>query len=147
MNSSNSAVSAEIGLWLVVPREEGAIVPLTATLYYSKSDPYAIRLGLHVGLAEPIEWVFARELLTAGMEREHGLGDVRVWPSVRSEGGLPGMVLNIELSSLHGQARFEAPFREIADFLRRAHDLVPAGRESGHVDVDAELTALLRQAS
>lgn len=122
-------------------------MPLTASLYYSKDDPYAVRLDLHVGLDEPVEWVFARELLSAGMEGEYGLGDVRVWPSVRSQGGLKGMVLNIELSSPHGRAHFEAPLREISGFLRRAHDLVPAGRESSQVDVDAELTALLRQAS
>ena len=145
MNSS-ATVSARLRLSLLVPGEE-AIVPLTASLFYSRDDPYAVRLDLHVGLDEPVEWVFARELLSAGLAGEHGSGDVRVWPSVRSRGGLTGMALSIELSSPHGSATFEAPLRDVADFVRRAHELVPAGQESGYVDVDAELAALLRQAS
>jgi hypothetical protein len=51
------------------------------------------------------------------------------------------------LSSPLGQAHFEAPAREISDFLRRTYQLVPAGEESGHIDIEAELNDLLRQAS
>lgn len=145
MNSS-STVSAELELTLIVPQEE-ALVPLAASLYYSKDDPYAVRLALHVGLDQPVEWVFGRELLFAGTEGEDGLGDVRVWPSVDSLGDIPGLVLNIELSSSHGQAHFEAPLAEVSEFLRRSYDLVPAGQESAHVDVDAELMEVLREAS
>jgi hypothetical protein len=145
MNTS-STVSTEIALSLIVP-QEGAIVPLTGSLSYSADDPYAIRLDLNIGLDEPVKWVFARDLLAAGTEREDGLGDVKVWPSVWSQSGLPGMVLNIELSGPHGNANFETPLRDISDFLRRSHEIVPAGRESVHVDVDAELTELLGQAS
>ena len=56
MNSS-STVSAELGLRLVVPQQ--TVVPLVASLYYSKEDPYAIRIAFHVGLDEPVEWIFA----------------------------------------------------------------------------------------
>jgi Streptomyces sporulation and cell division protein, SsgA len=143
MNNS-STVSAELGLRLVVPQQ--TIVPLVASLYYSKEDPYAIRIAFHVGLDEPVEWIFARELLSTGVEGEQGLGDVKVWPSTGSESGLPGSVLNIELSSPFGQAHFEAPLQEIADFLRRTHQVVPVGSETDHVDVESELTDLLRQA-
>lgn len=144
MNNS-STVSAELGLRLVVPQQ--TIVPLVASLSYSKEDPYAIRIAFHVGLDEPVEWIFARDLLAAGIEGEDGLGDVKVWPSAGSLGGLPGTVLNIELSSPFGQAHFEAPVKEVSDFLRRTYQIVPAGEESVHVDVEAELTDLLRQAS
>ena len=61
--------------------------------------------------------------------------------------GAPGSVLNIELSSPFGQAHFEAPVKDISDFLSRTYEIVPAGDESDHVDVEAELTDLLRQAS
>jgi hypothetical protein len=143
MNNS-STVSAELGLRLVVPQQ--TIVPLVASLYYSKEDPYAIRIAFHVGLDEPVEWIFARELLSTGIESAEGLGDVKVWPSVSSESGLPGSVLNIELSSPFGQAHFEAPIKEISDFLRRTYQIVQAGRETDHVDVETEITDLLRQA-
>src|ERR1700690_3688875 len=83
MNSSSSTtVSAELGLRLVVPQQ--TIVPLVASLYYSGTDPYAIRMAFHVGTDEPVEWIFARDLLAAGIESRHGEGDVQVWPSARS---------------------------------------------------------------
>ena len=141
MNSSSS-VSAELGLRLVVPQQ--TIVPLVASLYYSSEDPYAIRIAFHVGLDEPVEWIFARDLLAAGVKAREGHGDVTVWPS---EGASSvGQVVNIELSSPFGQAHFEAAADEIADFLTRTYEAVPAGAETSHVDVDAELTDLLRQA-
>jgi hypothetical protein len=55
-------------------------------------------------------------------------------------------VLNIELSSPFGQAHFEAPIKEIASFLKRTYAIVPAGDETDFVDVDTELTELLRKA-
>jgi len=142
---SSSTVSAEVGLRLVVPQQ--TIVPLVASLHYSREDPYAIRIAFHVGLDEPVEWIFARDLLSRGIEGREGEGDVRVWPSAGAEGGAPGSVLNIELSSPFGQAHFEAPVKDISDFLGRTYEIVPAGDESDHVDVEGELTDLLRQAS
>src|ERR1700751_3075278 len=84
MNSS-STVSAELGLRLVVPQQ--TIVPLMASLFYSREDPYAIRIAFHVGLDEPVEWIFARDLLAMGIEGREGPGDVQVWPSAGTEGG------------------------------------------------------------
>jgi sporulation and cell division protein SsgA len=142
MNPSTT-VSAELGLQLVVPQE--GIVPLVASLYYDKDDPYAVRIAFHVGLDEPVEWTFGRELLATGVEGVAGLGDVAIWQSAESSSGLIA-VLNIELSSPHGQARFEAPVAEVSDFLDRTYQIVPAGRESEHVDIEAGLTELLREA-
>src|SRR5215469_12530291 len=65
-------VSAELGLSLVVP-EHGA-VPLVASLDYCADDPYAIKMAFHVGTDEPVEWIFARELLAAGLEGPAGEG-------------------------------------------------------------------------
>ena len=144
MNSS-STVSAELGLRLVVPQQ--TIVPLVASLYYSREDPYAIRIAFHVGLDEPVEWIFARDLLSMGIEGREGLGDVQVWPSAGTQGGAPDSVLNLELSSPFGQAHFEAPVKEVSDFLRKTYQVVPVGKESEYVNVEAELTDLLRQAS
>src|SRR5579863_8878099 len=110
--SSSTTISAELGLRLVVPQQ--TIVPLVASLFYSDSDPYAVRMAFHVGTDEPVEWIFARDLLAAGIESRQGEGDVHVWPSPESfaetrdrdvtgasESG--GKILNIELSSPFGQ--------------------------------------------
>ena len=136
MNGSTT-LSAELGLQLVVP--DHTAVPLVASLSYRGDDPYAVRMAFHVGTDEPVEWIFARELLLAGSDARGGDGDVQVWPS----SGTGGEVLNIALSSPFGQALFEAPAAAIAEFARRTYELVPAGHEGEFVDVDGELEELL----
>jgi len=131
-------VSAELNLSLVVP-EHGA-VPLVASLDYCADDPYAIKMAFHVGTDEPVEWIFGRELLAAGLEGKAGDGDVRVWPQDADED-----VLNLTLSSPFGEARFEAPLRATAEFLRSTYGVIPAGTEGDYLDVDGELKELLSQ--
>ena len=133
-------VSAELGLSLVVP-EHGA-VPLVASLDYCADDPYAIKMAFHVGADEPVDWIFGRELLAAGLEAPVGEGDVQVWP----EDNVNGDILNIALSSPFGEAHFEAPLGEIAEFLQSTYGIVPTGAESDFIDVDSELDDLLWQA-
>ena len=137
MNTS-AIVAAELGLRLVVPEHGG--VPLTASLYYRGDDPYAIRMAFHVGADDPVEWIFARDLLAAGLNRPAGDGDVRVWPSVAAHRD----VLNLSLSSPFGQAHFEAPLTALTGFLLRTFEVVPAGREGEFIDIDGELNDLLR---
>ncbi len=129
-------VSAELGLSLVVPGH-GA-VPLVASLDYCADDPYAVKMGFHVGTDEPVEWIFARELLAAGLKGTTGEGDVRVWPDESGDAD----ILNITLSSPFGEAHFEAPRSATAEFLRSTYGIIPAGAESGYIDVDAELEGL-----
>ena len=91
------------------------------------------------GAAEPVRWTFARQLLTDGVERSVGEGDVRVWPAHTD--GDP--VVYIALSSPSGRALFEAHLADVVDFLSRSYLAVPTGSESDFVDVTAELGALL----
>ena len=137
MNSS-ATVAAELGLRLVVP--EHGRVPLTASLYYRGDDPYAIRMAFHVGMDYPVEWIFARDLLAAGLSGPAGEGDVRLWPSVEPDRS----VLNISLSSPYGQAQFEAPLAALTRFLLRTFEVVPEGREEEFIDTQDELNDLLR---
>jgi len=130
-------VSAELSLSLVVP-EHGA-VPLVASLDYCADDPYAIKMAFHVGTDEPVEWIFARELLAAGLEGKAGEGDVRAWPQGDDD------ILNLTLSSPFGEAHFEAPLRVTAEFLRSTYGIIPAGTEGDYLDVDNELRELLSQ--
>ncbi len=139
MNRSDT-VAAELGLTLVVPEHGG--VPLTASLYYRGDDPYAIRMAFHVGTDDPVEWIFARDLLAAGMHEPTGDGDVRVWPGADTD----RRVLNISLSSPFGQAHFEAPLPARSQFLLRTFEVIPVGREGDFTDIDGELNELLRWA-
>jgi hypothetical protein len=142
MMDSGTTVSAELGFLLVVPRQ--ASVPVTAGLFYTADDPYAVRVVFHAGTDEAVEWIFARDLLTAGLTEPAGAGDVRAWPAPFSDSGEP--VLNIVLSSPFGQAHFEAPMTAMAEFLRRTYDAIPAGREGDFFDISAELDSLLWRA-
>ncbi|WP_131736329.1 SsgA family sporulation/cell division regulator [Actinomadura roseirufa] len=134
---SSTTVSAELGLRLVVP--DRTTVPLLAGLEYAADDPYAIRMAFYVGDDEPVEWIFARELLTVGIVRKVGDGDVEVWPTAPDD----DTSLNIALSSPFGNALFEVPLSPLADFLHRTYQAVPAGQESEFIDIDAELENLL----
>ena len=138
MNSAT--VSAELGLSLVVP--EHGTVPLVASLSYCTDDPFAIRMAFHVGADEPVEWIFARDLLAEGLHGPAGEGDVRVWPS--DEHG--ERVLNLALSSPFGAAHFEAPLSDTAAFLQRTFDMIPEGQEAQFVDLDSALDELLWRA-
>src|SRR5579875_3093150 len=135
MMDSSTTVSAELDLMLVVPQH--ATVPLVASLFYSGDDPYAVRMAFHVGTDEPVEWIFARDLLAHGMATPSGEGDVKVWPASDGES------LNLVLSSPFGQAHFEVPTASMAMFLRRTYDAIPAGHEGDFFDISGELDGLL----
>jgi len=61
---------------------------------------------------------------------------VRIGP-----GGDPALVV-VELNSPDGAAVLEAPAKEIAAFLDRTYDSIPAGSEGDWFDFDEELAKL-----
>lgn len=133
----NDSISVELSLHLIVP--EQTRVALIAGLYYSKEDPYAIRMAFHVGLEEPVEWIFARELLYKGIEGREGLGDVVVWPD--GDGAV-----HIELSSPFGNAHFEADMEQVSNFLERTYAIIPQGEEGSYLNLGNDhLEAFLRK--
>lgn len=152
MDRTRTAVSADLSLGLVRP--ENTIVPLMASLHFTRDDPYAVKMAFHVGTGEPVEWTLARELLAAALHSREGIGDVQVWPSVVSsdpEAGGEGVasgygIVNIAMTSPFGHAQFEAPAPAIAAFLRRTYQIVPEGTETDYIDFDAEIEELLSQA-
>lgn len=139
MNGHGPTVSAELGVRLVVP--DSTRIPLRASLRYTATDPYAVRVAFHTGIDEEVEWIFARELLTVGVVCHSGEGDVRVWPAH----GEDGDEINIALSSPSGNALFEVPLPQLAEFLQRTYCVVPAGDETRFVNVDGELEHVLRR--
>jgi hypothetical protein len=150
MGSINrETASASQHLRLIGPGH--VIVPLTADLYYTRQDPYAVKMSFDAGTDEPVVWSFERDLLAAALDAPEGIGDIRAWPSVApasaDEGAPAGeKILNIVLGPPSGCAHFETSAAGIAAFLARTYDLVPAGQESACLDLDAELAELLSQA-
>lgn len=141
MNPSPIIVAAEIVLRLLVPGIEP--IPLIARLYYTSDDPYAVRMSFHVETEEPVEWMFSRELLEAGIERVAGIGDVKFWPSVYVDyESRVNQFLNIELSSPFGFAHFEASLLEVKAYLARVNARVPAARQAAYCNWERELAKL-----
>ncbi|SEF25926.1 Streptomyces sporulation and cell division protein, SsgA [Amycolatopsis pretoriensis] len=112
--------------------------PVPAELEYDTRDPYAVAVVLHAG-PSAVRWLFGRDLLADGLLARCGDGDVRVGPA-----GDPALVV-VELTSPDGAAVLEAPAKEIAAFLDRTYDVVPAGSESDWFDFDQELEKLSYQ--
>jgi Streptomyces sporulation and cell division protein, SsgA len=140
LNTSDRTVCAELEIALVAP--DDVMVPLIVSLYYSPRDPYAVRMAFHVGTDEPNEWTFARDLLAEGLQTCAGVGDVQMWPS--SSETAADSILNLQLVSPTGSARIQVPAAEVATFLGRTYRLVQLGEESSAIDIDAELSFLLR---
>lgn len=114
-------------------------VPLPAELRYDSSDPYAVCLSLGAPLSTPVDWLFARGLLAAGLHIPSGTGDVQVIPRHH---GHPDRV-RIVLRSRADEAAVDVDTSTVRAFLLRTLELVPAGRESIHVDLDGALAGLL----
>lgn len=129
-------VDVNVQLRLCIPDADA--VPLPVSLRYSARDPYAVR-AVFRGDDLEVEWVFARDLLSVGLSRPAGDGDVHVWPCWESG---QDTVL-ISLSSPDGKAVLEAEARDVQAFLQRTAHVVPLGDEALFLDVDAELSRLL----
>lgn len=119
---------------------DGPAVSMDAELRYRVEDPLAVEafFGDHADVR--VRWVFARDLLVAGLRHRAGLGDVTVWPSTD---GLGRPVVMLRLSSPDGTALMEADASAVGQFLDDTARLVPLGREAEHLDIDATLMRLL----
>lgn len=112
---------------------------ITATLIYQCDDPLAARMSFPASATldgSDVTWTFARDLLAAGLRMPSGEGDVHVWPY-----GLRRTM--IELSSPEGIALLQLDSEDVRDFLTRSYAAVPPGDEHRHLDLEADLAALL----
>lgn len=132
-----ATVSVELDLRLVVP--DGPSLPMLADLRYAADDPWAVQAAFRVGGDGVVEWMFSRQLLTDGLARRVGDGDVQVWPSLVDH----HRVVNLAMASPSGSAVFEIDRDALVEFLQQTYLAVPTGAEARAVDLDAELALLL----
>lgn len=119
---------------------------------YDSADPYCVTMdctGLNAAAHrvrgesvpgdphKPILWGFARSLLTDALvaDGRFGLADVVVERC--------GAWVAITLTSPDGKAQMRFAHLALLRFAQRTAALVPLGRESEHVDVDAAIAKLL----
>jgi hypothetical protein len=131
----------EVDLRLIAPGDEG--LRLTATLRYQPSDPYAVEATFRAG-DEAISWVLGRDLLSEGLTKVSGEGDVRVWPTVDlGESDEKSRVVMLQLSSPDGRALLAAPAEEVGAFLAETYQVVAPGDEGDHLDIESVVERLL----
>jgi hypothetical protein len=131
-------ISSEPVPWrLVVPDDR--TVPFPGDLCYKSTDPYAVRITLHVD-NYTMDWVFARTLLIGGLLEPVGVGDVQISPSCHD--GVD--TVQITLIPHHVHAVLEAPARVIAAFLKRTCQAVPLGTEHRHLNLDRLVSRLVQ---
>lgn len=117
------------------------LIPVRGLMHYDPADPYCIRVVFRMqDVSEATEWVFGRDLVSAGMTRETGQGDVRIWPS---EPGSGVSSVYFSLSSPEGEALLECGRGDLSLFMDRTYDLVPYGAEEDHLDIDGVIKGLL----
>jgi hypothetical protein len=136
-----ASVTAELELRLVVPG--GPSLPVLANLRYETADPWAVRVAFQTGGEGDgiVEWMFARQLLTDGVSKTVGEGDIRVWPSVIGREHF----VNLAMASPSGSALFEIDRDALVEFLQQTYLAVPTGAEEEVVDIDAEIAILLSE--
>src|SRR5882672_6139515 len=112
-----TTVEVETSLRLVAP--DSTALAVRASLRYDPADPYAVHVLFH--------------------DEPAGIGDVRVWPWNTPRGEFVALAL----SSPDGNALFEVPRSVLVRFLRRTYVVVPRGRETEYLDLDAAVSRLL----
>ncbi|MFF2077744.1 SsgA family sporulation/cell division regulator [Kitasatospora sp. NPDC058162] len=119
---------------------------LRVVLSYLPEDPFAVRMAFPAEFSlddvvddrggEDIVWVFARQLLSSGLELPAGAGDVHVRPAL-------GRRTMVELRAPEGTALLQFDSTDLRRFLWRSRLVVPEGEEHLHLDADRALAELL----
>jgi hypothetical protein len=104
-----------------------------ADLRYDPADPYAVAIAFHTS-PKPVEWRFARDLLTDGLVAPAGDGDIRVRPG--------GTSVFLELRAPTGSATLSAKTDDVVEFLTRTYEIVSPGLEDLGIDFDRELAKI-----
>ncbi|MEU4118146.1 SsgA family sporulation/cell division regulator [Kitasatospora sp. NPDC028055] len=139
-----SAVEETVQARLILSPQRSA--RLRVVLSYLPEDPYAVRMAFPAEFSldgpaderagEDIVWVFARQLLSAGLELPAGVGDVHVRPTLDRR-------TMVELRAPEGTALLRFDTGDLRRFLWRSRLLVPEGEEHLHLDADRALAQLL----
>ncbi|WP_235096621.1 SsgA family sporulation/cell division regulator [Amycolatopsis decaplanina] len=119
-----------------IPNVDDVLVDVE--LRYDTSDPFAIRARFLRETPNEIDWLFSRELLTAGLLAPSGEGDVRISPSTSNSEGV-----QIDLKTPDGAASFTVGAEDLKDFLDCSHAMVPHGEEFLWIDFESELHRLV----
>lgn len=112
--------------------------PVLSRWSYRADEPYSVTVAFQVSSENWIDWVFARDLVIAGLQGPSGIGDVRFIPfDDKSE-----RLLLMQVESDQGRASWFLNRDELDEFVEMTYDAVPAGAESEFFDIDGLIDAL-----
>lgn len=115
--------------------------PVDSVWRYRPEDPYAVTVTFATkpcgGTTHAVDWVFGRNLVADGLVSAAGIGDVQV----SSHRGTAA----VRLMSPEGDETLTAPRQLLQAFLDATYKVVPPGRESYHLHLDARLTRLFAE--
>jgi hypothetical protein len=115
---------------------------IAAEFRYDPNDPLAVSLVIGLECAEPVVWVFGRDLLADGVSEACGLGDITVEPASDTANGTTCRDIRITLAT-DRLATMIAARDKVVEFLVESFTVVPSGCELDHIDFDAEIEALI----
>jgi hypothetical protein len=113
---------------------------VTVGWLYVAEEPFSVQLFVMVDAETSFAIVCSRELLLCGLRQPAGLGDVVIGPGV-VRGGAGS--LWVRFPTALGVTVAEVPREPIAAFVFATYDVVEPAHEMDHLDLDAELLALL----
>lgn len=134
-----SVVTCEVTMTCV--DAAGRCGDVEAAFHYDPALPFGMVVVFRTD-DEVVPWTFARDLLARGRYEPTGAGDVLVHPGLDERERAVTVLL---LQSPEGFFVAQVRTSELDAFLHRTFDLVPEGSEAGLLDLDAELSALLRR--
>lgn len=135
--ADGGSVAHEVVVRVVVTNEPP--IPLPAELRYDRTDPYAVRLSLGRPSTGTVDWVFARSLLSEGLSRPVGVGDILLTPPHRCH----RHSVRIVIRSAAGAAVLDVAASAITAFLEQTAMVVPPGAEGCHIDLDRVVAELM----
>lgn len=136
----SSVIDQAVQARLIATAPRSQVIP--ASLRYDRADPFAVHLVFPPAASldgAEVTWTFGRDLLEEGLSEPAGAGDVQIWPYDSDD-------VVVEFHAVSGMAVVQFDVHELRAFLTRSYQLVAKGDEVRHLDVEADLVALLREA-
>lgn len=138
-SSGRTLADVSVDITVQCVDDEGTQHDIDTVLGYRRTDPYAVTMTFLTSEGDLV-WTFARDLLSVGLHGPAGEGDVHVAPGTSAGGHA---MLDVSLSSPDGHLVLHVRADQVTEFVARAHEIVPMGAESFHVDVDGLVAQIL----
>lgn len=111
-------------------------IPIKAKIIYDSHDPYAVNLHIYPGHSTVIPWVFARDLM---LDAAFGAQTNERTMDVYCEREQEKFLFHLYSKEEDKYIKFSTPIKDITRFLNATIKIVPRGKETKEIDVDAEL--------